>query len=32
MSDTGTVVAIATPLPADLVARIEAVDDRLDVR
>lgn len=32
MSDTRTVVAIATPLEAKLVARIAAVDDHLDVR
>ncbi|MEO6886207.1 MAG: D-2-hydroxyacid dehydrogenase [Jatrophihabitantaceae bacterium] len=32
MSGTGTVVAIATPLETELVARIEAVDDRLQVR
>lgn len=32
MPNTRTVVAIATPLEAKLVARIAAVDDRLDVR
>ncbi len=32
MSDTRTVVAIATPLDAKLVARIAAVDARVDVR
>ncbi|MEO8888885.1 MAG: D-2-hydroxyacid dehydrogenase [Jatrophihabitantaceae bacterium] len=32
MPDTSTVVAIATPLEAELVARISAVDDRLQVR
>lgn len=32
MSDTHIVVAIATPIEAEFVASIAAVDDRLDVR